>query len=518
MDDKQRRAMFAKFNNTKHSTEIKILENRGQGHKFTDETIQHIKNMKSDLHTVADIHDFEDYYKNYQKMVMPRPENIAKQKNIADKVTRRVWDEIDRLGIRNKVHDVSMQGSYVKGTDLAGSGSDLDLFVIFKKKIPEKERNELGLMIGMSALAMYNPRPVQAKTKFAEAKFIVDDLPMEVQVIPTRDLSLEEIRNRRESDGTPIDDIGMERTPHQTLFMQQHLGDKRNDVRVLKQFMKDVKVYDSSIKSQGFSGYSAESLIYNLGSFENVLSFFANFEKGVIIGKLDDSKIVKDKFNLADPIDPNRNLIPDTVSDVKIARMIKASRVTLEYSRTPIISKSEPLDTVQIQFQSNEKEDEKLGSQVNSALKKLAEKLTGLGYVVPKQTEQITPDYKVENYRTSYSINNNNKVTMNIGIKNKETASEIIKSRISTNKNLPQNVIDAFIKANHGNGIRVEKTPTELIAITANPYPTIDKAVRSIMVDNLDSSGLPQNIRNDIGSNGVVFNSTMQKNQFENII
>jgi len=86
------------------------------------------------------------------KDVETKPEIKDKQKKIDRNVTNKVEDAIKELGIEDKIYDVAMQGSYEKGTDLPESGSDMDLFVVFKTNVSEEEKNQYGLEIGRKVL------------------------------------------------------------------------------------------------------------------------------------------------------------------------------------------------------------------------------------------------------------------------------------------------------------------------------------------------------------------------------
>jgi tRNA adenylyltransferase (EC 2.7.7.25) len=47
--------------------------------------------------------------------------------------------------------------------------------------------------------------------------------------------------------------------------------EQKDEVRLLKKFMKGIGVYGAEIKVKGFSGYVAELLVYFYDSFRNVL-------------------------------------------------------------------------------------------------------------------------------------------------------------------------------------------------------------------------------------------------------
>ena len=133
-----------------------------------------------------------------------------------------------------------------------------------------------------------------------------------------------------------------DRSPHHTRFMRESLKGKEQDLRTLKKFFKNAGVYDASIAKQGFSGFSTEVLIHNLGSFEKVLDFFANFEKGSVIGET--SREFDTPLVMVDPIDENRNLASafshseregSIIPNKNLARLIKSAQSVIETGKLP---------------------------------------------------------------------------------------------------------------------------------------------------------------------------------------
>jgi tRNA nucleotidyltransferase (CCA-adding enzyme) len=433
-----------------------------------------------------------DFVSELIQKVEPNLKNIRTQNQVVQKITENIWNTIDKNNIRDKIYDVSLQGSFAKATDLPTSGSDLDIFVIFKDDFDP----DLGLELGMQTLKEYNPRSVQAKVKFAESEFEQEGLEIKVQIVPIKYKSLIEIATKTDAQGNPIKEIGMERTPHQTNFMIENLTDLITQVKILKQFMKDIGVYDSSIVSQGFSGYMAECLIYNLKSFIDVVRFFANFVKGSTVGKLNADKIYNSKFNLADPIDPNRNLINDTVSDIKLARMILVCRHLLANSKIPE-QKTIGLQSIEISFKSNEYEKERQGSQLNSAIKTISNLLKTMGYNTANDVYMITDNYRVDYPYIAINTTKDNEVTFILGVNNTVTPSEKVKSRISLKKGLSDMTIQVFKNLNKN--YKCEENEDEIIVWIDNEYSTIEKALEKILITDIQESGLPDGVKIDIG-------------------
>jgi tRNA CCA-adding enzyme len=449
--------------------------------------------------TRAKINDFKN---SLRSKVVPSKEFQKNQQEVDKEVTVNVWKAIDDLGIRDKIHDVAMQGSYEKGTDLPASGSDLDLFVVFKTNIPEAERQELGVKIGMSALAGKNPYIQTATTQYAEAFFEHNGQKMEVQVVPTRHLTLEQIRTKS-IDGKPIKSIGMERTPHQTAFMKEALKGKESEVRMLKQFMKDTGLYDSSMKSQGFSGYSAEVLIHNFDTFENTLKFFKDFKKGSVVGMGEGSK--NNAFSLMDPIDPNRDLI-SAFSDVKIGRTIKTAKYFLENGEPPKKSEPAEMKSVTVSFDNTQGNEDTLVGQSRKSQKAIINQLNKMGFNIEVKNEKITDDFEVEVPRSKMN-EDEGKVSLTFGIDDYNIPKEF--PRIIDPKK-------ANIDTMKAKGIRIEPFGTMARAWYKRDITNIADALEKLTTSNLTKSGLSTGTVDDM-KNGISI-STKDKDQFENLI
>ena len=101
----------------------------------------------------------------------------------------------------------------------------------------------------------------------------------------------------------------------------------RNEIRILKTFLKVNKIYGAEIAKQGFSGYISEVLILQFGSFENLVKSISKIKENEIIGET--SKTFETAMVVVDPIDNNRNLAA-AISDENIGKFVLICRAFKE--------------------------------------------------------------------------------------------------------------------------------------------------------------------------------------------
>ena len=130
-----------------------------------------------------------------------------------------------------------------------------------------------------------------------------------------------------------------DRTPLHTEFVKDRLAPgMRDEVRLLKRFMKGVGVYGAEVKVGGFSGYLCELLVIHLGSFEAVLERAAAWERGEALDPLggSDAEALRERFGdplvVPDPVDPGRN-VASAVSETSFWTLTAAARAFLEEPR-----------------------------------------------------------------------------------------------------------------------------------------------------------------------------------------
>lgn len=449
----------------------------------------------------------EKFIKELKKNIIPSKEFQTNQEEVDKEITGKVEQAIKDMKIGDKIHSIAMQGSYEKGTDLPASGSDLDLFVVFNTDVSEKERETLGVEIGKRALAGKDSYTQTATTKYEEAFFEHNGQTMEVQVVPIRHLTLEQIQSKK-LDGKDIN-IGMERTPHQTAYMKEALKGKTEEVRMLKQFMKDTGLYDSSMKSQGFSGYSAEVLIDDKGSFENVLKFFANIKEGDMVDKFGKGKRNENNlFSLIDPIDPNRDLI-SAFSPVKIGRTIETAKHFLEHGDAPTQSKPAEMKSVTVSFDNSQGNEDTLVGQSRKSQKSLVKQLNRMGFNVEVNEETVN-GMNIPVPRSKMNKDEEN-ISLTFGIDNYDIPATY------KDKGVPlgmEKAIQAY--KYHNKGLKFVEEDHKLKAIKNRQFTNIADALKHLTTTKLDEAGMSSGTVDDM-RNGVRI-STNDKDEFENLI
>lgn len=176
-------------------------------------------------------------------------------------------------------------GSFVKGTDLSGT-SDLDIFVKFPLDYPADNFKTIVHKKIKSALESIG---ATTETNYASHPYVRGKIGgIDIDVAPCYDVEKGEVIS------------AVDRTPHHSKFIQEHLQEHQKDeVRLLKQFLKAHEIYGANEKYRGFSGYLCELLIYAYGSFLKVLQGeLQNYRQN-------DPHI---PINFIDPTDAKRNV------------------------------------------------------------------------------------------------------------------------------------------------------------------------------------------------------------------
>ena len=238
------------------------------------------------------------------------PSNVIQKskKEIADKVYKLVEKEIQKY---SEVVELEFGGSYAKDTWLS-KNADIDIFIKFKKDISEEKLESISKKIGFESLKKYSPYVRYSQHPYVEAK--IKDT--KINIVPCYDVKIGEWKS------------AADRSPFHTKFMKKSLTLKmKNEVRILKTFLKSNKIYGAEIAKQGFSGYISEVLIFEFGNFENLIKSISNIKENQIVGTT--SKSFDTAIVVIDPIDSNRNLAA-AISNENIGKFILICRALKE--------------------------------------------------------------------------------------------------------------------------------------------------------------------------------------------
>ncbi len=236
--------------------------------------------------------------------VMPSKIMEKSKKQIAGVAFDLVEKEVKKYP---EITGLEFGGSFAKNTWLT-KDADVDIFIKFKKDVSEEKFEKISKKIGFDSLKKYSPYVRYSQHPYVEAKI----KNTKINVVPCYDVGAGQWKS------------AADRSPFHTKFMKKSLTSKmRNEVRVLKTFLKSNGIYGAEIAKQGFSGYISEVLILEFGSFENLVKSISEIKERQIIGKTNkkfDTSIV-----VIDPIDSNRNLAA-AISDENIGKLVLISR------------------------------------------------------------------------------------------------------------------------------------------------------------------------------------------------
>lgn len=224
-----------------------------------------------------------------------------------------VRKEVERMELDLKV---ILVGSVAKDTYLYKP--DIDVFVAFPPNTDRGDLEAIGLYLGKRILG--------GEQRYAEHPYIHGVWQgFEVDLVPCYDLK------KAEDLQSAVD-----RTPFHTQYIKDHLlEEQRDQVRLLKQFMKGIGVYGAEAKVQGFSGYLVELLILKYGDFCSVMKQAIAWRKGETLF-LEGRPTARFSTPLVffDPVDPKRN-VSSALSLASHSRFVFACQ---EYLHEPRLS------------------------------------------------------------------------------------------------------------------------------------------------------------------------------------
>ena len=211
--------------------------------------------MKKEINTVNE---------EILKKIVPTREDRAKIAALAKELKQKVTLACEEHGLKALVR---VEGSVAKDTWLKKE-PDIDIFMRLPKTIPRRSLGEISLKIARKATEGSEQIERFAEHPYLEA-FVGD---VRVNIVPCYDVKRGEWLS------------ATDRTPFHTDYVKKRLNKSlRNEVRLLKKFLKGIKVYGAEIKTGGFSGYLCELLILHYKSFTGTLQAFAQYTTRMVI-------------------------------------------------------------------------------------------------------------------------------------------------------------------------------------------------------------------------------------------
>ena len=298
------------------------------------------------------------------KTVVPSKTLEKSKSEIAELAFNLVEKEIKKFP---EVVDLEFGGSFAKGTWLPND-ADIDIFVRFKKSTSEEKFEQISRKIGFESLKKFSPYVRYSEHPYVEAK--IKDT--KINIVPFYDVKLGEWKS------------AADRSPFHTKFMKKSLTPKmRNEVRILKKFLKSNKIYGAEMAKHGFSGYVSEVLILNFKSFGNLIKSISEIKENQIIGKT--SKKFETSIVITDPIDNNRNLAAAISNEkfVLISRAFKKKpKLTLFKNKKYKVSKKYWENLLVVKFDFKMRSPDIIWGQIKRATSSLTTQLELGGFTV----------------------------------------------------------------------------------------------------------------------------------------
>jgi len=251
-------------------------------------------------------------------VIVPKQVEEKAVENFARKVVDELSGCLSEAGVQGVAE---VHGSVARGTWIAGE-RDFDVFIVLGEGY---SRGDLPGVLDV-VKGYLGEGWVEA---YAEHPYLIADIDgYQVEFVPCFRV------DPREGLVSATD-----RTPLHTGFVVDSLSvEGRDEVRLLKRFMKGVGVYGAEVKVGGFSGYLCELLVIALGSFEGVLEAAAGWRGGDVVDPVGgaDHAYLRKRFGtplmVPDPVDPERN-VASAVSETRFWEFSAAARAFLEGPR-----------------------------------------------------------------------------------------------------------------------------------------------------------------------------------------
>jgi tRNA nucleotidyltransferase (CCA-adding enzyme) len=255
------------------------------------------------------------------KLIKPTVKDLEKLQSIEKKIK----DEIYSYKIPQIV-DVKTGGSFAKGTNLK-KDMDIDIFILIDKDTNEHEFEKIALDVGFKCLKGYHPITRYSEHPYVEGFVFLNNNNKEhvkLNVVPCYSVEKGDWKS-------PAD-----RSQYHTEYMKKMLkSEQKNQIRILKAFLKGIGIYGAELSIAGLSGYVTEVLVLKYGNFKNVIENIAMIKKKgelIAINNTTNNKI-PEKFQspiiIIDPIDSNRNL-GTAISSESLSRFIFGARAFLK--------------------------------------------------------------------------------------------------------------------------------------------------------------------------------------------
>ncbi|MDD3178467.1 MAG: CCA tRNA nucleotidyltransferase [Candidatus ainarchaeum sp.] len=250
--------------------------------------------------------------KDVLEMIKPSSKQIIQDKKFVDLIIKKIEH------FKGSHISAIVAGSIGKNTYIKDS-VDFDIFVLYPPSLKKENFIKEGLIIGEKVFKGYFWEKTYSQHPYIRG--VIDG--KKVEIIPAYKIDV------GENIISAVD-----RTSLHLFFINKNMSNyQKDDVRILKYFLKKIDCYGADSSINGFSGYLCELLILFYGSFINLLEHSVNWSFPIKFVLLKEQEPFLNNFSenlvVIDPVDSNRN-VASAVSDSNISKFISASRVFIE--------------------------------------------------------------------------------------------------------------------------------------------------------------------------------------------
>ena len=240
----------------------------------------------------------------------------------SEEIRRAVENECKKAKLTS---DVRVEGSVAKDTWIRDH-VDIDIFMLVSPELTKEQLATVCLPIARRALRGHRIIERFAEHPYVEAFVKTAGEEVRVNVVPCYNVER----------GNWLS--ATDRSPFHSQYIREHMrSEMRDEVRLLKAFLQNTGTYGADIKTGGFSGMLAETLVLGFDGFANAIRNLAEWNEnryldveGYYGSRMDEiRKIFREPLVVIDPIDKGRNL-GAAVRAEQLWNLVAASRHFLQ--------------------------------------------------------------------------------------------------------------------------------------------------------------------------------------------
>ena len=149
-----------------------------------------------------------------------------------------------------QIVDIKTGGSFAKDTNLK-KDMDIDIFILIDKNTIEQDFEKIALEVGFKCLKEYHPITRYSEHPYVEGYAFLNNNKEHVRLNVVPCYKVEQGQWKSSAD----------RSQYHTEYMKKMLKpEQKNQIRILKAFLKGIGIYGAELSIAGLSGYVTEVL------------------------------------------------------------------------------------------------------------------------------------------------------------------------------------------------------------------------------------------------------------------